>query len=295
MKLRDFLFPDGIVVPLPAATLAEATDVLVGRLVAGGVVANTEKLRQRTAELRGDDVLVLGDRAFLLHYRTDAVSQLRVAIGVAGEAIRRDDADEGGPRARVVLLVVAPPPLTGRHLQVVRGFARVLSRDGSVEQLECAASAEECAQLPLFAEYDLAEQLTVRDLMTDRPRTTGPDVPLRTAAQEMIRSGLGALPVVDDEGRLVGMLSERELVRHLLTTQVLSDPMSRHHSPSGGGQKTVREVMTRQVLCVAPEQSIAEVASLMSNKDVERVPVIREGRLVGYLTRGDIVRKLIGS
>ena len=49
------------------------------------------------------------------------------------------------------------------------------------------------------------------------------------------------------------------------------------------------------VLCVAPEQPIAEVASLMSNKDVERVPVVREGRLVGFLTRGDIVRKLIGT
>ncbi len=53
--------------------------------------------------------------------------------------------------------------------------------------------------------------------------------------------------------------------------------------------------MTRQVLCVSPEQPLAEVASLMANKDVDRVPVVREGRLVGFLTRGDIVRKLIGS
>ena len=58
---------------------------------------------------------------------------------------------------------------------------------------------------------------------------------------------------------------------------------------------TVRDVMTRQVLCVSPEQPLAEVASLMSNKDVDRVPVVREGRLVGFLTRGDIVRKLIGT
>ena len=53
--------------------------------------------------------------------------------------------------------------------------------------------------------------------------------------------------------------------------------------------------MTRQVLCVSPDQPLAEVASLMMNKDVERVPVVRDGRLVGFLTRGDIVRKLIGS
>ena len=43
------------------------------------------------------------------------------------------------------------------------------------------------------------------------------------------------------------------------------------------------------------DQPLAEVASLMTNKDVDRVPVVEEGRLVGFLTRGDIVRKLIGS
>jgi CBS domain-containing protein len=53
--------------------------------------------------------------------------------------------------------------------------------------------------------------------------------------------------------------------------------------------------MTRQVMCVNPDQPVAEVAAMMSNKDVDRVPVVRDGRLVGFLTRGDIVRKLIGS
>jgi len=90
------------------------------------------------------------------------------------------------------------------------------------------------------------------------------------------------------------MLSERELMRHLLATEVLSDGTSRHAPSVLKDERTVRDVMTRQVLCVAPEQPAAEVAALMSNKDVERVPVVREGKLVGFLTRGDIVRKLIG-
>jgi CBS domain-containing protein len=48
------------------------------------------------------------------------------------------------------------------------------------------------------------------------------------------------------------------------------------------------------VLCVSPDQPLAEAASILSNKDVDRVPVVRGGRLVGLLTRGDVVRKLIG-
>ena len=66
-------------------------------------------------------------------------------------------------------------------------------------------------------------------------------------------------------------------------------------APAGGGAATVRDVMTRQVLCVSPDQPVVEVASLMTNKDVDRVPVVRDGQLVGLLTRGDIVRKLIGT
>ena len=57
----------------------------------------------------------------------------------------------------------------------------------------------------------------------------------------------------------------------------------------------VRDVMTRQVLCVSPEEPLADVASLMMHKNVDRVPVVHDGRLVGFLTRGDIVRRLIGS
>jgi CBS domain-containing protein len=136
----------------------------------------------------------------------------------------------------------------------------------------------------------------VRDIMTERPRTTQADTPLRQAAVELVRSGLAALPVIDDDQHFLGMLSERELMRHLLATEVLSAG-GLAHVPGlpQTAKKTVRDVMTRQVMCVGPEQPVAEVAALMSNKDVERVPVVREGRLVGFLTRGDIVRKLIGS
>jgi len=190
--------------------------------------------------------------------------------------------------------VVGPPRLAARQLQVVHALGRLLAKRESIDALVDAQSPEAVVRLPMLVEHDLPEQLLVRDLMTERARTTKADVPLRTAARELIGSGLGALPVVDDEQRLLGMLSVRELMRHLLASEVLSDGSPRVPSPLYASQKAVGDVMTRQVLCVAPEQPVAQVAALMINKDVERVPVVRDGRLVGFLTRGDIVRKLIG-
>jgi CBS domain-containing protein len=194
-----------------------------------------------------------------------------------------------------VLLVVTPPRQAARYLQIVAGFARLLRNDDVLTAVHAARSPQALIELDAFAEYQLQEQLTVRDVMTDRPRTVAAETPLKEAARTMVRAGLGALPVIDDDRRVVGMVSEREVIRHLLTTQVFSGADVRSSLSPVAGPRTVRDVMSRQVMCVAPEQPIAEVASLMSNKDVDRVPVVREGQLVGFLTRGDIVRKLIGN
>jgi CBS domain-containing protein len=56
----------------------------------------------------------------------------------------------------------------------------------------------------------------------------------------------------------------------------------------------VKRIMSRSVMCISEDDTLAEVASVMINKDVERFPVVREGRLTGFLTRGDLIRKLIG-
>ncbi|MEP6730365.1 MAG: CBS domain-containing protein [bacterium] len=295
MKLRDFLAPERTVVPLDASTLQEAAGRLLERMLPAHGVLDAAKLRRRITDPTPDDVVAMGDRAFLLHYRTDAVGQLVVTFGVSPRHICVQLGDEGERCSRIVLLVVTPPRHAARYLQVVGAFARLLRKPEVLSAIHESPDAESLLNLDFFAEYRLPEQLTVRDVMSDHPLTVRADLSLRDAARTIVRTGLGALPVVDDDDRVLGMVSEKEVIRHLLTIQAFTGPDARVASPPGTGTKTVRDAMTRQVLCVAAEQPLAEVAALMSNKDVDRVPVVRDGRLVGFLTRGDIVRKLIGS
>lgn len=295
MKLRDFLAPERIVVPLEAPTLQEAAGILLERLASARGVLDATKLRRRAAESRPEEVVAMGERAFLLHYRSEAVGQLVLALGVAREPICRDANGGRTQCARIVIMIAAPPRHAVRYLQVVGAFARLLRRTDFHDAILVAPSATALVALPGFEETKLPEQLAVRDVMSDQPRTVSPETPLTDAARTLARTGLGALPVVDEDRRVIGMVTEREVIRNLLKVQAFTGPDARAAAPTGVGAKTVRDAMTRQVLCVAPEQPIAEVASLMSNKDVERVPVVRDGRLVGFLTRGDIVRKLIGN
>lgn len=295
MTLGDLVKPTHVVVPLNAATTIEAALQLVDRLVDAGAVADPAKLRSRVSEARGEDVVAMGDRAFVMHYRTDAVNDLLVAVGTSPDPIHRDQKDGESPGARIVLLIVAPPRLATRYLQVLSAFARLLSQQGVVAAITAAPDAKALASVQTLRDVRLPEQLSVRDVMTERARTTTADTPLRDAASVIAIGGFSALPVVDDSGLLVGMLSERELVRYLMHSQLQSGSGVRTPVEPGKQRRLVRDVMTRQVLCVSPEQPLAEVASLMVNKDLDGVPVVHEGRVAGYLSRGDIIRKLIGS
>jgi CBS domain-containing protein/mannitol/fructose-specific phosphotransferase system IIA component (Ntr-type) len=282
---------------LEATTIEGAGAELLERLFIAGAVSNPDTLRDRMDENRTEDLVAMGDRAFLLHYRTETVSRLTLAMGTAPRPICRQLIDGERQCARVVLLIVAPPGLAARYLQVVGAFARFLSSVERVDALLALKTPDEVIAFPGFQDYELPDQLRVREMMNDRPITTRPGVPLRDAAREMVRTRVSALPVVDDNGLLLGMLSSKDLVRDLLGTYLQGGTRHTPARPTTGPstRRTVKDVMTRHVLCVSPDQPLAEVASLMSNKDVERVPVVVDGRLVGFLTRGDIVRRLIGS
>ncbi|MEP7088292.1 MAG: CBS domain-containing protein [Gemmatimonadota bacterium] len=298
MKLTELLRVDRVLIPLEQRTLPDAIWALVETLAASGVVGEPESLRARIAEARGEDLVVQSGRAYIAHYRTESAQDLGIAVGVAAEGIARD-VSEGEQNvaqcARLVILVLAPPRMAGRYLQTLGAFTRVLTRQVVVDHMLAARTAAELISLQMLHEVDLAPQLSVRELMTESPRSTHADTLLRDAARDMVRSGIGALPVIEADGLLVGMLSERELMRHMLSLASINGSTPRPQSGVERARRTVRDVMTRQVLCVSPDQPLSEVASLMTNKDVDRVPVVQEGRLVGFLTRGDIVRKLIGS
>jgi CBS domain-containing protein len=297
VKLGALIAADRIVVPLPPGPLPVAAAALLDRV--GHSVDDIEKLRQRMEEERPEDMVAMGDRAFLLHFRTDAARELVVALGTAEQPITRDVGDGEQQVARIVLFIVAPPRLAAPYLQLLAALSRLFSQPALVEAILAERTAAGLAKLLAEAEYEAPERLSVRDIMTEHPRSVSADTPLREAARDMVRAGIGGLPVVDAEGRVIGMLSERELMRHLLNAYLHgAGPAGGAASgkvPPGAGRRLVRDVMTRQVLCVSPDQPLAEVASIMTNKEVDRVPVVRGGSLVGLLTRGDIVRKLIGS
>ena len=301
MTLADLLDRRRIIVPLEARSVREATEKLARTLVKSGAVADEPRLTEILKHEWPEDVVMVAGRAFLPHFRTDAATALAVAIGVSAQPICRDN--DPNRCARVVVLLLAPTREASEYLRAMSAVARALASDEVLNGLHAARTPDEVLAIPALRDAAVPGEVTVHDLMTTHVTTVGPDTPLGEAARAMLGRGVRALPVTGPNGEVLGLLTDGHLLKHLLpqTVQQLSTGQMKavkrrtaRGSPVAPGTVPVREAMDRTVLCLAEDQTIADVAALMLAKDVDRFPVTRDGALVGFLTRGDIVRKLLG-
>ncbi|UVS78505.1 HPP family protein [Actinokineospora sp. UTMC 2448] len=125
------------------------------------------------------------------------------------------------------------------------------------------------------------------DLMSSPAVTVTPATPAKAAIALLAAHGFTALPVVEDGDRLVGLVTEADLLRG----RVLPDARTPHDCPPDP-KWTVGEVMTAHPCRVAPNADVARVAKLMLDRGLRSVPVTDNGRLVGMLTRRDLLRVL---
>jgi CBS domain-containing protein len=111
--------------------------------------------------------------------------------------------------------------------------------------------------------------------------TIQPDDTVLDALKRMAEQGVGALVVSEGEGRIVGLLSERDYARKVVLLGRLSK------------ETPARDIMTSEVVCVTPEQSVDTCMGLMTQKHIRHLPVVVDDRLVGIISIGDVVKAVI--
>jgi CBS domain-containing protein len=290
-----------ILVPLEARTLPDAVRELAAACVADGLVTDPGRLDAVIADAWPEDTLTVGADFFLPHFRTDAVSGVVVALGITKAPIPRTP--KARREARGVLLVVAPPREAVAYLQTVAAFARILSDDAARAALFKAKTPADVLAMPAIRELTIEGPLRVADIMTPPPATVSPDTALGQAAAIMLQQELEALPVVDERGEVLGVVSHTELLAYLVPAYVQRVTTGKFMAARKVGGRVitdprelpVREAMLRNVICVDEHQPVAEAATLMANKHLDHLPVVKGGVLVGIITRAELVRKVIGG
>lgn len=140
------------------------------------------------------------------------------------------------------------------------------------------------------------------DVMTQSTLTVDPDASIVHAIQLMLKRRISGLPVVDNTGALVGIVTEGDLLRRAeLGTQkrrprwieFLIGPGRLADEYVNASGRKVQDVMTTQVHTVSEDTPLTEVVKIMESKQVKRLPVLREGRVVGILSRANLLRALV--
>jgi len=148
------------------------------------------------------------------------------------------------------------------------------------------------------------DELSARDIMQTPVVTIHPEASVRELAELMAQKKVSGVPVVDDEDRLVGVVSEGDVILQdadlhfphylqFLDSVIYLESVRKFEERF---RKTfgarVTDVMSTEVLTVDPGASISTIATLMADNDVNRVPVVEDGRVVGIITRADVVRAI---
>jgi CBS domain-containing protein len=143
--------------------------------------------------------------------------------------------------------------------------------------------------------------ITAADLMAHPAIAIDREAPLVQAIRLMADHKLSGLPVVDSAGRLVGMLTEGDLVRRVETGTEAAKPnwLVTFLAPARQAEtyvlthgRRVREVMTTDPISVAEDTPASEIVDMMRQHRIKRVTVLRAGRLVGIVSRADLVRRV---
>jgi CBS domain-containing protein len=114
--------------------------------------------------------------------------------------------------------------------------------------------------------------MVARDIMTRHVITATPELSIKELAMLLVKNQISGVPVLDARGQIVGLVSEADLI-----------------AKKG---KQVEAIMSREVFSVTEDATVEEIARLMTSRRIKRVPVISDGKLVGIVSRADIVNTI---
>jgi CBS domain-containing protein len=149
---------------------------------------------------------------------------------------------------------------------------------------------------------------TVADVMSHDPIVVKPETPLKEAIQILAERHISGLPVVDDVGKLVGIISETDLmwqetgvtppayIMFLDSVIYLKNPATYDRDLHKALGQTVGEAMSKNPITISPDKTLKQAAQIMHDRSVHRLPVLDSaGQVIGILTRGDVIRAMAAS
>ncbi len=292
MRLSELFEGGWAALPVSADDLAGALEEILARASAAGAMegAPAAKLARDLAFGAQGEVVRLSDDVVAVLGSHEGLARLCWTVGIAPEGLRVSA--EGLPEpasAKVVILALVPGRLTGLRQDLLPILGRALRDPDRTARVLAARSPGDVLAVPGLAEAEFHSQLRVEDALVPVRYRVHPETPLEEVVDLVVRSGVHAVPVVGQRHEVLGILTSGDALAYLLER---GGPGGQRRGKTDAVAGSARDFMTRTVLCMSEEQSLAEAARMMVSRDVEQLPVVRDGELVGFITRDSTLRAL---
>jgi nitrogen PTS system EIIA component len=233
------------------------------------------------------------------HARTDAVERMYIAVGVSKRGLSDKTPDD--VTLRVVCLMLTPSNISQLYLQTLSAFARFARDPQNLKKLLDARGVAAVIDVVHQSGVNVDRELLVRDIMVEKVISVTTGQTLKEVANLFYKHRIGEMPVVDDHNRVVGQISNRDLIKAALTDSgsllgksAASDDLSMLDDLLKTQEKlTVDEIMWKDIVTTTEDTPVVRLATAMLNANLRMVPVVRDGKLVGVVVMSDIVSKII--
>jgi mannitol/fructose-specific phosphotransferase system IIA component (Ntr-type) len=296
LNLADFFDPDLMQIDLHAETKTEAVEQLAELFCKKYPDKNKKAILQAVAEREELGSTSFGRGFAFPHARTGTVSDLYIALGIVKKGIG-DKTPDNVP-INVICLLLTPRNISKLYLQVLSGLANFARRPGVLEQVKTILTANDWIKVVADSGIEVNTGITVADLMTRDIITVSPEEPLKQVANIMFKHNFDGVPVVDSKGNLLGDVSCQELIKwalpdykKLLTENPGLEPFE--ELLRRVDFMKVNDVINTSIITISETATLLEASMLIVTKQVDRVMVVKDGKLVGVISASDIVSKII--
>jgi len=299
MNLARFFDKDLIDIDLKAQTKADAVKSLAELFCKKYPQKNMKDILKAVMEREKMGSTSFGRGFAFPHARTEAVDGMYIAVGILKNGIE-SDAHDGVP-LRVICLLLTPRNISKQYLQTLSGLANFARRSGMIDKIASIKSPKELIKLVENEGIRVQKVLIAADIMLESPPTVAPGDSLKTVANVMFKHRIDGVPVVEKGGKLVGEISEKELLKFALPdyesfiANMANLPELEPFEDLLRQEDKVRvkDVMNKDVVTFPVMTQVVEIAAFMLFKDVDRVMILKDEKLVGVVSRSDIVSKII--
>jgi len=299
MKLANLIMERRVISEMSARTKDEAVVELLKLLKSEGVKIEFDDVLKAVRDREEIEDTSYGHGFAFPHARTNAVREMYILIGVSKKGL--EDKTRDGTPVHVVCLLLTPSAIAKLYLQTLSGLAYFGRMPGTLEQILRITGKQDLIKLIADASVIIDKELMVKDVMRHDVATVTPDDTLKDVANKMFSHRLSALAVVDRGNRLLGVINDRDLIKAALPdykSLISNLNYSLDVEPFEELLKREDKIKVSQLYrdefeVTTPETRIIEVAAMMIFKDIRRVFVTQNDKLVGVLLRKDIVNMII--